>query len=77
LKSRGTPREAQIIGYDYFRPSGHSYGTSNLCEPRPTKVLMIGFGGGSLAKYCHRHLLTTQVTVVEIDPEVIALRTHF
>jgi spermidine synthase len=48
-----------------------------LFKARPRKVLMIGLGGGSLAKYCHRHLLTTQVTVVEIDPEVIALRTHF
>jgi len=44
---------------------------------RPKQVLMIGLGGGSLAKYCHRHLLTTRVTAVEIDAEVIALRTHF
>jgi len=44
---------------------------------RPKRVLMIGLGGGSLVKYCHRHLPATQVAVVEIDPEVIALRTHF
>ena len=46
-------------------------------HPRPKQVLMIGLGGGSLVKYCHRYLATTQVTAVEIDPDVIALRSHF
>jgi spermidine synthase len=45
--------------------------------PRPRHVLMIGLGGGSLVKYCHRHLPTTRVTAVEIDANVIALRSHF
>lgn len=47
-----------------------------LAEP-PRRVLMIGLGGGSLAKYCHRHLPQTALTVVEIDPQVIALRERF
>jgi spermidine synthase len=38
---------------------------------------MIGLGGGSLVKFCNRHLPSTQVTVVEIDANVIALRAHF
>ena len=46
-------------------------------EGRPKKVLMIGLGGGSIAKYCHRHLLDTEFTAVEIDPDVIAMRPHF
>ena len=46
-------------------------------QARPRRVLMIGLGGGSLVKYCHRHLATTQVTAVEIDSDVIALRSHF
>lgn len=46
-------------------------------EARPKKVLMIGLGGGSIAKYCHRHLLDTEFTAVEIDPDVIAMRPHF
>jgi spermidine synthase len=45
--------------------------------PRPRHILMIGLGGGSLVKYCHRHLPATSVTAVEIDANVIALRTHF
>jgi spermidine synthase len=46
-------------------------------EARPKKVLMIGLGGGSIAKYCHRHLPDTEFTAVEIDPDVIAMRPHF
>ncbi len=45
--------------------------------PEPRRVLMIGLGGGSLVKFCNRHLPTTHVTVVEIDANVIALRSHF
>jgi spermidine synthase len=45
--------------------------------PEPRHVLMIGLGGGSLLKFCHRHLLETRLTVVEIDANVIALRSHF
>jgi spermidine synthase len=48
-----------------------------LFRSRPRRILMIGLGGGSLVKYCHRHLPTTHITAVEIDPEVIALRKHF
>jgi spermidine synthase len=45
------------------------------CAPR--KLLMIGLGGGSLLKSCHRHLPDTQLTVIEINPQVIALRQEF
>jgi spermidine synthase len=46
-------------------------------QPRPKQILIIGLGGGSLAKYCHRHLPTTRITAVEIDPDVLALRSQF
>lgn len=48
-----------------------------LLEPSPRSIAMIGLGGGSLAKYCYRHLPQTEMTVVEISPEVIALRNEF
>lgn len=38
---------------------------------------MVGLGGGSLAKFCHRHLPEVQIEVVEINPHVIALRNEF
>jgi spermidine synthase len=43
----------------------------------PRHVLVLGLGGGSLVKYCHRHLPTARLTVVEIDPDVIAFRDEF
>jgi spermidine synthase len=48
-----------------------------LLEPAPRHVAMIGLGGGSLAKYCYRHLPDTKITTVEINPDVIALRNEF
>lgn len=48
-----------------------------LFHPQPAHVLLLGLGGGSLAKYCYRQLPETQITAVEIDPDVIALREHF
>jgi spermidine synthase len=39
--------------------------------------LMIGLGGGSLAKFCYRHLPHTRISVIEVDAEVIALREEF
>lgn len=44
---------------------------------RPKHMAMIGLGGGSLAKFCYRHLPETKITVVEINPHVIALRKEF
>lgn len=48
-----------------------------LFDPAPVSIGMIGLGGGSLAKYCYRYLPQADITVVEIDPEVIALRNEF
>jgi spermidine synthase len=48
-----------------------------LFKPQPLSMLMIGLGGGSVPKYCHQHLPGADITVVEIDPEVIALRDEF
>ncbi len=48
-----------------------------LFLPAPRHVLMIGLGGGSMAKFCYRHLPRTRITVVEISAEIIALRDEF
>jgi spermidine synthase len=48
-----------------------------LFAPRPHRILMIGLGGGSLAKYCYQHLPGAFITVVEPDPDVLALRDQF
>ena len=44
----------------------------------PKNALLIGLGAGSLAKYIYHKLPDTQITVVEIDPQVeIIARLHF
>jgi spermidine synthase len=48
-----------------------------LFNRAPRHILMIGLGGGSLVKFCHRHLRSTRLTVVEIDPDIIELREWF
>lgn len=45
--------------------------------PRPKALLLLGMGGGSLAKFCYRHLSRADITVVEIDPDVVAFRDTF
>jgi spermidine synthase len=48
-----------------------------LFSPAPARLAMIGLGGGSIAKFCHRQMPATHVHVVEINPHVIALRDDF
>jgi spermidine synthase len=49
-----------------------------LFHPEPRKVLMIGLGGGSLAKFFFRNLRKARTKVVELDARVVAAaREHF
>ncbi|MDE2296854.1 MAG: fused MFS/spermidine synthase [Burkholderiales bacterium] len=48
-----------------------------MFKPAPERVAMIGLGGGSLVKFCHRHVPRAALVVVEINPHVIALRDAF
>lgn len=42
-----------------------------LLLPRPRRILQLGLGAASLAKFCHRHLPFAQTVVVELDRMVI------
>jgi len=48
-----------------------------LFKPEPRDVLMIGLGGGSLAKYIHRQLPRTRVLALEIDLRVVDAAYRF
>ncbi len=48
-----------------------------LFNRTPERILLLGLGGGSLAKFCYRHLPRTLLTAVEVNPDVIALREQF
>jgi len=49
-----------------------------LFHPQPRSALMIGLGGGSLAKFFHKNFKRTSIRVVELDPRVlVAARQQF
>ena len=48
-----------------------------LFNDAPARILLLGLGGGSLAKFCYRRLPYTAITAVEVNPDVIALREEF
>ena len=43
-----------------------------LFHPEPREALMIGLGGGSLAKFFYKRLKRTSVRVIELDARVLA-----
>jgi spermidine synthase len=49
-----------------------------LFHPEPRQALMIGLGGGSLAKFFHKYLRRASTRVIEVDRRVVAAaREHF
>lgn len=73
LQSRMLLRRPGYLDLDYTRTMMGFL----LFRPTPVHIGMIGLGGGSLAKFCHRQLAGSRMTVLEINPHVIALRGEF
>ena len=48
-----------------------------LFNGSPGRILLLGLGGGSLAKFCYRRLPSTAITAIEVSPHVIELREEF
>lgn len=48
-----------------------------LFDPEPERIGLIGMGGGSLVRFCHRYLPDAHLTAVECDPDVLAFRDIF
>lgn len=48
-----------------------------LFNPSPAQVVMIGLGGGSLAKFVYHRILQTKTIVIENNQHVIDAATHF
>jgi spermidine synthase len=44
-----------------------------LFNPVPRTVLMVGLGGGSVAKFVYHQLPQTGIRVLEVDPQVVAI----
>jgi spermidine synthase len=58
-------------------PYKHKMMAFLLFNPDPRHIVMLGLGGGSLGKFCYRHLPAARLTVVEINADIIALRKEF
>ena len=48
-----------------------------LFKPVPSTIAMIGLGGGSIAKFCFKHLPDTRFRAIESNPHIIDLREQF
>lgn len=48
-----------------------------LFHPAPKEIVLLGLGGGSIAKFIHRHLLDSRLTALEVNPEVVAAARSF
>jgi spermidine synthase len=48
-----------------------------LFNRRPKRILLLGLGGGSLAKFCYGNLPAASLTAVEVSQDVIAMRNEF
>ncbi|MFZ7097136.1 fused MFS/spermidine synthase [Luteimonas dalianensis] len=72
-QSRMLTAEPDVLLIDYTR----TMMAALLLRPDPERIGMVGLGGGSQAKFCHRHLPRARIEVVENNPAVIALRRRF
>lgn len=48
-----------------------------LFHPGPENILMIGLGGGSLAKFVYHRLPRTKTIVIEINPQIISISRNY
>jgi spermidine synthase len=46
-------------------------------NPAPARILLLGLGGGSIAKFCHSRLPDADITAVEVSADVVSLRQEF
>ena len=69
IQSRMLKAEPERLILDYTRTMMGFL----LFQPQPERIAMIGLGGGSLAKYCRRHLPDAEFTAIEISPDVVML----
>ena len=48
-----------------------------LFHPKPRQVLMIGLGGGSMARFLHKAFPRSRVTALDVSPEVVAAARRY
>jgi len=48
-----------------------------LFRPKPRDVLMVGLGGGSMARFIHQRMPNVRVSAVEINPGVVTVARRY
>lgn len=48
-----------------------------LFQPAPRRILMVGLGGGSLAKFIYHRIPEAESEVLEINPDVVSIARRF
>lgn len=67
---RGHPRSLDL---DYTRTMMAGF----MLQPKPKRLLMIGFGGGQISNYLFERIPDLEIDGVDIDPEVIRLARKY
>lgn len=73
IESRLDRTRPLALDLDYTRTMMAGF----LVRPEVKRLLMIGFGGGTLSNYLFRHFPGLEVDAVDIDPEVIRLARKY
>lgn len=73
IESRWDRRYPRSLDLDYTRTMMAGY----LVNPRATKILMIGFGGGQISNYLFDRFDGLEVDAVDIDAEVVRLARQY
>ena len=77
----GAPLASTPAAAPQAKPANLRTGTASASTasglPSPSRVLIVGLGGGTLPVFLHRHHPDTLVDVVDIDPAVIATAKQY
>lgn len=73
IESRVDRSHPKSLDLDYTRTMMAGF----LMQPRPTRLLMIGFGGGQISNYLFERVPGLEIDGVDIDPEVIRLARKY
>lgn len=58
-------------------PNMHAMMACLLFQPRPRQCLLLGLGGGDLARYLHHYSPEIHIEAVENDPEVVRIGREY
>ncbi len=73
IESRIDADYPQSLDLDYTRTMMAGF----LLQPQPTRLLMLGIGGGQMSNYLYRRVPGFEIDAVDIDPDVLRLAQKY